>query len=219
MGRRLLGVLAAALLAAAWIAAAAPVGASQSPYPASPITYPAVGVALCYPYLVTQHGLVDLADGYSAALWPDDTAVGAVCNGTDIAAIGYRGVYFVRGSQLRGFVFLNYSDLVGATPTYAAFLLPNWTMAFVSASGVAEVARVPVGSVPLSFSTVGGVPEALVYLPNGSVLLYVSTARVMVNLTDVEPAALLNGSTALLEVERGGEPYLWALSPHAPPPH
>ena len=186
---------------------------------ASPITYPEVGVALCYPYLVTQHGVIDIANGYSATLWPDDTALRAVCNGTDIAVVGARGVYFVRGGQLRGFVLLNYSDLVGATPTYAAFLLPNWTMAFVSASGAAEVVRVPVGSVPLSFSTVDGVPEALVYLPNGTALLYVSTARVAVNLTGVEPAALLNGSAAYVEVESGGRWYLWELSTNATPPY
>ncbi len=174
------------------------------------------GVALCYPYMIEASGLVNLRTGASYSFWPGDTAIAASCSDGYILVVGEHGAYFISmsGPALSKFSELWVGDLVGVSGDMAAYLVNG--SVYVLSPGQDFVIVPPVGSVPISFTVNGGVPEVLLY-GNGSFALEFPVSSVIpLRALSLYPSGGVNGSLVYVQ-SYNGTLYELSEAPYSQP--
>ncbi|ADL19160.1 hypothetical protein ASAC_0754 [Acidilobus saccharovorans 345-15] len=189
----------AALLILFIAAALGPYAASTSAKASAtlPVLLNGSSVGLCYPYLIAQGGVLDLATGSFTDPWPGDVALGASCGDGFIAVLGYQGTYFLYSSNasLAWVVREPYSDIIGVYSGMVVYNLSN--EAYVEGPrGTAAVIPLPQGSRVLSFSYANG--PLLLEDVNGTLELQSPQGALPLNVSGSggQPTGILNGTRA-----------------------
>jgi hypothetical protein len=199
----LLALLLVALMPAGGHGARAAGGASL------PLLSNSTPVALCYPYLITASGVINLASGQSYSPWPGDVAVNASCGEGYMAVVGEDGAYFLymSNASVSSVVALPASDVVGIYSDLIAYNVSG-SVYVEGPRGLEATLELPANFSVVSFSYVGS-PVLLERAPGGAFYIQSPQGLLGLNVTSPAPSGYLNGSTAYVFGYMGGAgPYL-----------
>lgn len=155
MGRR--GILLLALLILPLASPLSPPNAQTANTPQPPTLVNDTAVGVCYPWLITQHTLLNLPSGVAAAPFGGDTILRVLCGEDTIIALGASATYVLdRGTgALLDTVLIGYHNFIGYSMDMIAFRAGGQVI--VRTIGVGDIALQAQGS-HYAFTAVNGTP-------------------------------------------------------------